>query len=275
MLIQKAKKLDLHQKESHDIKHWEDRYESSIVNNQDLLFHKIEKMAEAKVFVSKLRQYFRYFASSSTILEIGGGSLWASYIIKKLLPDVRILGSDIAPRAIEQHRQWASVFNTQIDGAFVSSSYDIPQASETFDLIFAFEAAHHFQEHDRTFQELNRLLKRDGVVLYFREPTSPRWIYPLMWKVVNSRRNDVLEDVLLRNEIRGLASKHHFRCEIVLSPDLLGRGPKQLAYYWTIGHAKILQRILPCTADIILLKGSPASNNGPTAVFPTETFSSL
>lgn len=91
------------------------------------------------MFVEKLKMFNSHFAGARDILELGGDQGWASCIVKRSYPGARLTLTDIS------------------EDARACRSYETPFPDASFDLIFAFSAAHHFVRHRRTLQEIRRL----------------------------------------------------------------------------------------------------------------------
>jgi len=243
---------DIAQKEQQDIQAWAQHADSAGTTN--FLHHKLEKIAEARVFLETMKHYEDVFQHAGSILELGGGSCWASYLVKVLNPDAYVVGTDIAPAAIQHHKIWEDVFQTKIDDARACTSYETPFEEAAFDLIFCFEAAHHFGKHSRTFQEIKRLLKPGGTALYLHEPGCRRYIYPLAHRRVNRKRPAVPEDVLVYKDLLKLCSEQGLEGRVVFDPSLLNRGPSQTLYFMALRAFPFLQHAVPCTIDLIIKK---------------------
>src|SRR5689334_20625041 len=87
------------EKETLDIREW---------GNPDM--HSMEAMiqraAEMRVMLEKLKLFDRYFASAKNVLELGGGYCWASCMVKWRFPGTRVIGSDITSDAFASTPFW-------------------------------------------------------------------------------------------------------------------------------------------------------------------------
>lgn len=217
----------------------------------------LDKSAEARVFLQKLESFGHFFSSAGKILELGGGQGWAACIIKRLYPASHVTLTDISPAAIASVHVWEHAFGVRVDDAAACRSYETPFDSSSFDLIFAYEAAHHFRRHQRTLREVRRLLKDDGVAIYLHEPGCPNYIHAAAHYRVNRKRPEVPEDVLRYREIEGLAREVGLDATTYFSTLRTNRRPIETIYYTVLHAVPPLQRILPCTVDIVMrVKGT-------------------
>ncbi|MEM7757805.1 MAG: class I SAM-dependent methyltransferase [Cyanobacteria bacterium P01_A01_bin.40] len=239
----------LQDKERIDREAWLKHARSNTIDQGDFLDHKINKLSAAKKFLDKVNKYKEIFSSSTSIIELGGGSCWASYIVKKLFPEAKVVGTDIAEAAIDSHKLWEPVINCKLDDVCSCTSYDIPFPDASFDLVFCFESAHHFGKHKRTLEEIKRILKPNGYALYLCEPGCRNYIYPLAHKRVNNKRGQVAEDVLVYRNIVSLAESAGLESQVIFAPSLIDRGPKETLYYYVMNVFPLLQQFLPCTVD--------------------------
>jgi SAM-dependent methyltransferase len=244
------RKMDISQKEAIEIGFWEtspiERPGSGSLENL------LMKSAEARVLVEKLPTFAPLFARASSILELGGGQGWASCIVKRTYPTAQVTLTDISPAAIASVDVWEKAFGARIDDARACRSYDTPFADGSFDLIFAYSAAHHFVRHRRTLLEIRRLLRRGGVGIYLNEPGCLAYLHRLAKYRVNRKRPEVPEDVLRYREIEELARRAGLDATTTFTPTLTNRGPLESVYYTVLAAIPRLQHVLPCTVDIIM-----------------------
>ncbi len=217
----------------------------------DLLTH---KMSEARVFLEKLDRFALLFDAADSILELGGGQCWPSVMVKHEFPRSRVIGTDIAPAAVSSAPRWEHVIGARLDGRAACRSNQIPVADESIDLAFAFAAAHHFGAHRTTLRELARVLRPGGHALYLHEPGVRGFLYRLALKRVMAKRPVVPEDLLRYREIEVLARDAGLGCEIEFAPTTTYRGGVETVYYLGMQRIPPLQRLLPCTIDVVLTK---------------------
>lgn len=218
----------------------------------DLLTH---KMSEARIFLEKLEHYRDLFAGAKTIVELGGGQCWPSCMVKhEVGANARVIGTDIAPDAVVSAPQWEHVIGARLDGRAACRSNAMPFADGSVDLIFAFAAAHHFGAHRSTLHEIRRVLAPGGHALYLHEPGARDWIYPLALKRVMAKRPVVPEDLLRYPHLVELATDSGLDARVEFSPTTTYRGSVETVYYLGLQRLPFLQRILPCTVDLIFTR---------------------
>jgi len=239
--------------EKKEIEFWKNsEYESPSNFSIQIVAH---KLAEARIFLEKIKENEHFFKNSNSILEIGAGQGWASCILKKLYPYNDIYCSDISKYAIESLKHWEKLFQVKVDKEIICKSYKIPLPDNSMDTIFCFQSAHHFCKHRKTLQEINRVLKSEGICMYLYEPSCKKYIHKLAYKRVNAKRPQVPEDVLIYKNILKFANEAGFqKNKIKFSPILTNRDPFETIYYCILKKVKFLQKLLPCTADYFFQK---------------------
>ena len=84
---------------------------------------------------------------------------------------------------------------------------------------------------------------------------APRFSsYATAVRRVNKKRPVVREDVLRLGKIGELAGEAGFAVDVRRSPTTTYRGPVETVYYMALKRLPPLQRLLPCTVDIIFAK---------------------
>jgi ubiquinone/menaquinone biosynthesis C-methylase UbiE len=214
----------------------------------------LSKAAEARVFMEKLHDFHGLFQGARDILELGGGQCWASCIVKWHNPTARIVATDISSSAIASTAKWERIYQVKIDELHACRSYDTPFESASFDLVFAYAAAHHFVRHKRTLREIARLLRPGGAALYLHEPACRRFMHRLAVARVNAKRPEVPEDVLIFKNIERLARDLGLEAETRFAPTLTNRAPIESIYYLVLRGVPLFRQVLPCTVDIRIRK---------------------
>jgi SAM-dependent methyltransferase len=244
--------LDIADKEQIEIQFWQhspiENPESEAVENL------VNKFCEAKVLLEKLDYHRALFEQASSILELGAGQGWASCLVKRQFGGKKLIATDISPYAIASAHKWEHIFQTRLDQTTHCRSYEIPMEDASVDLIFCFEAAHHFVKHRQTLAEVHRVLKKGGVCLYLHEPVCRSFIHPLAYARVNCKRPEVPEDVLIYPKIKKLATEAGLKTEIRFDPTVTNRGLNQTVYFAVLSAVPGLRYLLPCSADFIFTK---------------------
>lgn len=213
------------------------------------------KMSEGRVLLEKFALFEAEFSAAHTILEVGGGQLWVSCMIKERFGQNHVVfGSDISPAAVAESVEWQRVLRQTLDGVFACRSYEIPLTDESVDLVIVFAAAHHFGAHKRTLAELHRVLRPGGTVLYLHEPSCPDYIYRPALRRVNAKRPVVQEDLLRYRNLIKISREAGLSVSVRHAPTTTHRGPIETVYYLALQKFAVLQQVLPCTVDIVIKK---------------------
>jgi SAM-dependent methyltransferase len=244
-------------------------------NTVDLLAH---KLSEARSFLECMRLFRDVFERARDILELGGGEGWAACILKRELPGSRrIVSSDISAEAVAALPRWERIFEVSLDRAFPCLSYEIPLDNETLDLVFTFQAAHHFLAHRRTFAEIWRVLRPGGTCLYLHEPTCRAFFYPLYRARATRVRDSAPEDVLDFPKLIRVARRQGFEATYRFDLSLTNRSPVATLYYMAQRAVPLIRHVLPGTKHLLFRKHAsdrsatvakrwfPAAGGGPPA----------
>lgn len=215
------------------------------------------KMSEGRVLLEKLRAFASIFEEADTILEVGGGQGWAACMIARQFPHATVFTSDIAEDAVASLGEWERVFKVSLGGCFSSRSYEIPLRDGSVDLVVAFASAHHFGRHRRTLMELRRVLTDQGCAIYLHEPACRNYIYRVALARVNKKRPVVREDLIRIRDIKKAAADCKLTATVIAAPTTTYRGAVETIYYFLLQKMRFLQKILPCSIDLLLQKGSP------------------
>lgn len=248
--------VNLDRKELADQRAWRETSDQAAVDPRIFLRVKIAKISEIPKFLRSYEGVRDQFAEAKRILEIGGGTCWAATYVKADFPDKYIAGSDICDAPAAARELWEPFFGVSIDQHFLCSSHEIPVPDGSLDVVFAFEAAHHFMRHRATLQELYRVLAPGGAAFYFGEPTTGKALYRFAFQRVNARRyaEDVVEDVIVHAKLLQIASEVGFSASVQFDPHHLNRGPVETLYYMVLARLPWLCGILPCTGSFAFHK---------------------
>ena len=224
------------------------------LKHQDWLENLSNKLSELRWLLPKFYLYDRTFREARSILELGGGEGWASCVVKRRYPESNVSATDISESAISGIVRWERIFESRVDSRFSCKSYEVPLPDSSVDLIFTFQAAHHFCLQIETLKEVARILKPHGTCIYLHEPSCRRYIHPLAKWRVNKKRPECPEDVLCFEDLREAASKSGLQLQVNYSPSTVNRGVFEGVYYKVLSVAPVLCQWLPCTADFVFSK---------------------
>ena len=105
------------------------------------------------------------------------------------------------------------------------------------------------------------MLKEGATAIYFHEPATPRYRYPVTRWRVNRIRPQVPEDVLIISELRTLARQAGLDMQVDYYPTLIRKSPFESVYYFILVRIPILQKLLPCRENFVFTKTSTQSDN--------------
>ena len=120
----------------------------------------------------KLRNYRRKFTqlgidlSDSIVVDAGCGRGWSTALIIKLFQPRKIYAFDYLPKQIELAKKMKLSAKFSVD-----SITNIQLPSDICDAVFSFNVLHHVPAWTEGINEISRILKPDGYVL-FEEPTE-------------------------------------------------------------------------------------------------------
>jgi SAM-dependent methyltransferase len=214
----------------------------------------LNKASEARIFLEKVRAYRNYFSEAEKILELGGGQCWASCLVKRFYPGADVTGTDLSEAAIASVKKGAVIYGAEPNRVRACRAYETPFEDNSFQLIFAFAAAHHFRKYGRSMAELSRILAPGGVALFFHEPSCPEFMYKTAFASVNKRHPTVPEDVLVRSRLSRLAKENNLSIRFDMAPTLTNRAGLATVYFYLLSRVSFLTKLLSCSVDIVIQK---------------------
>ena len=121
------------------------------------------------------------------ILDIGTGPGTIPLNLKKLFPDIHFMGIDISTGMIREAKAHAASADLPLS-LCVGDGESLPLGSGTIDGIVSLFAMHHMDHPERLLKEIDRVLKKDGVLLIidFRRDMSG-WLFKLintLWQTI-------------------------------------------------------------------------------------------
>ena len=100
---------------------------------------------------------------NSIVLEIGPGPGWAGIYLLKKRKDLKLIGLDTSPDMIRVASENATKEGFP-DIVFIQGSAENMSEinDDTFDLVISRDSLHHWEEPERVFKEIKRVLKPEG-----------------------------------------------------------------------------------------------------------------
>ena len=137
--------MDLEQRQKIEDEYWKNS--PTECPQSDAVDHIIYQMIAARAFFEVFLRYQEVFSRAKTILELGAGQAWASCIVKRKFPLAHVTATDLSGHAVSSAHKWEHVFRTRLDAKRACRSYELAEGDESVDLVFCFQAAHHFAAH--------------------------------------------------------------------------------------------------------------------------------
>jgi ubiquinone/menaquinone biosynthesis C-methylase UbiE len=98
---------------------------------------------------------------NKVVLDIASGEGYGSFLLSK--EAIKVYGVDIDEKSINHAKvKYASSINIEFT---LGSTDAIPLQDESVDVVVSFETIEHHDKHDLMMKEINRVLKKDGVLL--------------------------------------------------------------------------------------------------------------
>ncbi|MDD3183781.1 MAG: class I SAM-dependent methyltransferase [Anaerostipes sp.] len=104
------------------------------------------------------------------ILDLGTGTGYLAFPIAKRYPKTEIIGLDIVQQAMDKNRERAVTEGLKNIQFMSYNGLIFPFADEAFDMVITRYALHHFPAIINTFEEINRVLKPNGM-FFLADPT--------------------------------------------------------------------------------------------------------
>jgi len=197
------------------------------------------------------------------VLEMGAGQALASVLLKRAYPTCYIVASDMVPAALEFTNNYEKLLDSFLDEKWAFNCRDVPFQDNQFDRIFTFSAFHHFgirNDFGGSLAEMVRILKPGGKIFLLYEPSSPKYLYRLIYEIVNRRRNHdgVDEDVLIPSKITNTSNELGCVSKIDYYTNYRNRDSMlSYLYYSTLTVLKFLQSFTVCTVNVLIEKRPP------------------
>jgi ubiquinone/menaquinone biosynthesis C-methylase UbiE len=115
-----------------------------------------------------IRELLKYDFENQKVLEIGPGFGYTSYVVGTLNTPIAYVGLDVSSEFAKCAKE---LFGLTVQ---VGDASNIPFDDNTFDNLFAFDSMEHIHPDKRlkTFQEIDRVLKKDGRSIFINNPLN-------------------------------------------------------------------------------------------------------
>ncbi|MGY3779585.1 class I SAM-dependent methyltransferase [Isobaculum melis] len=109
------------------------------------------------------------------ILDIGVGNGASSRYLSTLASEIQVTGIDISKQAITSAQKLQSEANIDYQ---IMDVQDLAFDNQSFDLITAFQTHFHWPNLTKSLQEIHRVLKKDGRVIFASETAKIQYFLP-------------------------------------------------------------------------------------------------
>lgn len=167
-----------------------------------------------------LEQALQQFDFSGRVLEIGGGSCWASSLIKLQKPSCEVYATDVSYTALLKGKQVSRLMEADIDYYVVCDAENIPFRDSFFNVAFGCATLHHFPSAIQALKEIHRTLKPGGYYLGWGEPAMSKPLGLVFRTFVTEKiekQHGILEKTYAYPQWLGFLKKAgfaHYRVEI-------------------------------------------------------------
>lgn len=171
---------------SHEKNMWtRDRVERYIKSTEKLINYRY------KPFAKRVEDSINKFGIEGIpkILDIGCGPGFLLFEIKKLIPDVRLVGVDSSEQMLEIAKEKAEQNDNGEIELKKGFAEDIPLPDDDLDVVVCLNCLHDFKDARKTIEEIYRVLRNNGLfILKDKNGAYPRWkmrlrFIPLVFKI--------------------------------------------------------------------------------------------
>lgn len=152
-----------------------------------------------KSYISRMRKRW-VFGNEQRVLEIGFGSGFMLYDLKKNNPSLGVYGIDISNVNVERLKEvWSEGFGCDSDSDKLSQGIaeNLPYPDEFFDYVIINAVIEHIEDEQRVLSEIHRVLKSSGRLM-LTAPVKLKFVNPLFyvlnlvhdWRIGHLRRYD-------------------------------------------------------------------------------------
>ena len=144
------------------------------------------------------------------ILDLGTGSGYLAFNIAKRYNNVTIVGLDIVKETLERNKEKAKENNIS-NISFVSyDGIEFPFDNNTYDMVITRYALHHFPNLDKTFNEIDRVLKNNGLLFISDPKPNDIDVNRFVDKYMQKKKDGHIK-FYTKEELISLANKYIFK----------------------------------------------------------------
>lgn len=148
------------------------------------------------------------------MLEIGAGSCWASALIKKTNPSLKVYAMDISFHALLKGKGISRTLGSEIDYYIVGDIENMPFRGNLFDVILGKAVLHHLVDPLRGLLEIWRVLR--PLCCYIGlEGASSRFFAPFVQRITGANKREqqygIIENIYSLNDWEKFLAKAGFK----------------------------------------------------------------
>ncbi|MFX1356991.1 MAG: class I SAM-dependent methyltransferase [Promethearchaeota archaeon] len=160
-------------KESHHNHEWSgERAERFIKTMETMIDSRYKPFAKQIIHILNIYN----MKNKEIILDIGCGPGLLLFEIKKLNPDLKLIGIDPSEAMLNAARKKAKEYNFGDSEFRVGYAEQIPVSNNEIEIVTCFNSLHDFRNPEKTIEEVSRILKNQGIfILKDKNGSYPRW----------------------------------------------------------------------------------------------------
>ncbi|MFX1411607.1 MAG: class I SAM-dependent methyltransferase [Promethearchaeota archaeon] len=219
--------------QSHENNVWtRERVERYVLSTEKLINYRYKPFA--KRVVNSINHFL--LEGYPKILDIGCGPGLLLFEIKKIIPNVKLIGIDSSEQMLDIAREKAE--QNKIVGLELKKGFaeDIPLSNEDVEVAVCLNCLHDFKDARKTIEQVYRILRKGGLfILKDKNGAFPRWrmrihFIPLMFRIGLKRARRYLKSEpfwLKPQQIHNWMEQIGFQEIVILNkPDYLIMGKK-------------------------------------------------
>ncbi len=148
-------------------------------------FNRMTKLPPFKILYNKVVSQIKKYNPKGKLADVGCGAGNLVLKIAKKIPELDIVGVDIAPEILEYAKN--RVIKNSLDKKIefkIGSVEKLPFLDNSINFIISTFSLHHWENPNNAFKEINRVLKKEGTFLIFDFRRDSRKFYYGLFKFV-------------------------------------------------------------------------------------------